>query len=224
MEDISLRALRILREVALIAAEDARVTRKLLDRFAITTELVSFRSHRDCDPLPDLRAHLLSGRDLAFVCDAGTPTIADPGEKLVRVALDCGASVRAVPGPVAALAALVLSGLPTGRFAFDGFPPRARTDRHAFFAALAHEPRTFLLYESPAYLNATLRDLVAVLGPNRPVAVAADLTRPGETVFRGPLSAALDHFRNRRHVGEVTLVIGRAETRMKDEKGPLPNA
>ncbi len=209
-EDLSLRALRVLREVALIAAEDARVTRKLLDHLAITTPVVSCRPRRDGDPLSDVLAALAQGRDVAFVCDAGTPGIADPGANLVRAALQRNAPVSAIPGPSAALLALVLSGLPTGRFAFDGFPPRARADRHAFFASLARETRTLLLYESPSHLPATLRDLCAVLGPDRPIVLAVNLTRPDETIFRGDLAAALAHVRAQRPSGEVTLVLGGA--------------
>src|SRR5205814_1006628 len=112
------------------------------------------------------------------VSDAGTPLIADPGHALVRVALRLGAAVTAAPGPVAAVAALVLSGFPAGRFVFDGFPPRTRADRHAFFTALARETRTVLLYESRAHLRATLRDLAAFLGPARSLAVVRDATKP----------------------------------------------
>ncbi|HZP84535.1 MAG TPA: 16S rRNA (cytidine(1402)-2'-O)-methyltransferase [Chthonomonadaceae bacterium] len=208
LEDISLRALRLLREVPLIAAEDARVTRKLLDHFGIGTEVVSYRSSRQPHQTETLLAALHAGRDLALVSDAGTPAIADPGASLITAAIARGIPVQPVPGPVAALSALVASGLPAGRFAFDGFPPRRRADRRAFFAALARESRTLLLYESPAYLPATLRDLLAALGRERPVAIVRDLTRSGETCFRGTLAQAVAHFRTHTPRGEYTLVIG----------------
>lgn len=208
LEDISLRALRILREVPLIAAEDARVTRKLLDHFGIGTEVVSYHPSRQPHQTDTLLASLQAGRALALVSDAGTPAIADPGASLIAAAITHGVPVQPVPGPVAALSALVASGLPAGRFAFDGFPPRCRADRRAFFAALARESRTLLLYESPAYLLATLRDLLAALGRERPIAIARDLTRPGETCFRGTLAQAICHFRAHTPRGEYTLVIG----------------
>jgi 16S rRNA (cytidine1402-2'-O)-methyltransferase len=208
LEDISLRALRILREVPLIAAEDARVTRKLLAHFGIGTEVVSYRPSRQPQQTETLLASLQAGRALALVSDAGTPAIADPGASLITAAIARGLPVQPVPGPVAALSALVASGLPVGRFAFDGFPPRRRADRRAFFVALARESRTLLLYESPAYLLATLRDLLAALGRERPIVIARDLTRPGETCFRGTLAQAACHFRTHTPRGEYTLVIG----------------
>jgi len=207
LEDITLRALRVLREADLIAAEDTRITRPLLRHFEIDTPLVSYQRLARGETVESLAARLAEGRPLALVSDAGTPGIADPGATLIRRALAQGARVVPVPGPNAALSALIVSGLPAGRFAFDGFPPRARADRRAFFESLRAERRTLLLYESPKYLLATLKDLLSVLG-DRPLAVARDLTRPTEEVYRGTLSGAIDLLRPHRLRGEFTLVVG----------------
>lgn len=215
LEDLSPRARRMLQEVDLIAAEDARVTRALLRRCGLSTPVVTCGRRRDGETEEALAARLASGQTLALVCDAGTPGISDPGTALIRLALAQDAAVVPVPGPNAALAALVVSGLPAGRFAFDGFPPRARTDRHAFFQSLRHERRTLLLYESPRFLLDTLERLLAVLG-DRPLAVARHLTKPTEEVYRGTLSDAIDHFRSRPR-GELTLVIGPADDAAEEE-------
>jgi 16S rRNA (cytidine1402-2'-O)-methyltransferase len=207
-EDISLRALRVLREAALIVAEDARVTRRLLGQFGIATETLSYQQRARPATMRMARGCLRAGKSVAFVCDAGTPGVADPGLELVHAALALGAVVSPVPGAAAALAALVTSGLPTGRFVFEGFPPRARADRAAFFAALSQETRTIALYESPAYLRATLEALSGVFGPTHPVAVARNLTRSSEAVFRGTLGEAVTHFPPRPPQGEYTLVVG----------------
>jgi 16S rRNA (cytidine1402-2'-O)-methyltransferase len=206
-DDISFRALRILREVERIAAEDARVTRRLLDYFQIAGDIVTYPARSQGEGLASLLDLLRAGRDLAYVCDAGTPGIADPGRELLLAAIRIGAGVAAVPGPVAAIAALMVSGLPAGRFAFDGFPPRARADRAAFFAGLAREPRTLLLYESPAYLPRTLADLARALGPARSLVLARDLTKRAETVFRGTLAEAAARFRSHPPRGEYALVL-----------------
>lgn len=209
LEDLSLRARRVLQEADLIAAENARVTRDLLRRCGLSTPVVSCGRRRDGETEEALVARLADGQTLALVCDAGTPGISDPGLALIRLALAQGAAVVPVPGPNAALAALVVSGLPAGRFAFDGFPPRARTDRHAFFQSLRHERRTLLLFETARFLRDTLERLLAVLG-DRPLIVARDMTKPTEEVYRGTLSGAIAHFRSRLR-GELTLVIGPAD-------------
>jgi 16S rRNA (cytidine1402-2'-O)-methyltransferase len=207
-EDISLRALRVLRESAVIVAEDTRVTRRLLAQFGITTEALSYQRRARPATTATACGCLRAGKPVAFVCDAGTPGVADPGQGLVHAALALGATVSPVPGATAAMAALVTSGLPTGRFVFEGFPPRARADRAAFFAVLSQETRTIVLYESPACLRATLETLSGVFGPTHPVAVARNLTRSSEAVFRGTLGEAVTHFHPRPPQGEYTLVVG----------------
>lgn len=212
MEDISARALQTLREVSLILAEDARITRRLLHHYAIENDVLSVRPRRDSDPEALALARLREGNDVALVVDAGTPAIADPGAKVVSAAIDRGFHVVPVPGPVAAIAALVVSGLPTGRFVFEGFPPRARADRQAFFAALAQETRTLVLYESPAYLLDTLETLAVACGGERQAALACNLTKPNERILRGSLSALLSDLRRKKLTGEFVLIAqGRKE-------------
>ena len=215
MEDISLRALRVLRESALILCENAAVSRSVAEHFGIATSLFRYGGRDAGRKNRVWLDRLLAGEDLAFVCDAGTPGIADPGPSLVRAALQHSIPVIAVPGPAAVLVALVASGLSTERFAFDGFPPRLPADRDAFFQRLAHEERTLLLYESAGLLVSTLKALCQIGRGARRVAVASRLTQPTEEWFRGTLEEAVAHFRKRRPHGEVTLVV---EGKMKSSR------
>ncbi|MDI6710759.1 MAG: 16S rRNA (cytidine(1402)-2'-O)-methyltransferase [Bacillota bacterium] len=204
LEDITLRALRVLREVDLIAAEDTRRTRKLLAHYDIPTPLVSYHAHNRESRGKELLARLRDGRSIALVSDAGTPGVSDPGAALVARAVAEGVPVVAIPGASAALTALVVSGLPTARFAFEGFLPRK--GRAKVLAELARETRTLVVFESPRRVVHTLEELLAVMGDRR-VAVARELTKKFEEVFRGTLSEALAHFREREPRGEFTLVI-----------------
>src|SRR5258706_13832333 len=167
LEDISLRALRVLKEANLIAAEDTRVTRKLLSHFDIHTPLTSFHQHSRGEKAESILARLTLGENVALVSDAGMPGISDPGSELIEMAIRESITVTPIPGPNAALAALVVSGLPTAKFCFQGFPPRTKTDRRTFFADLKDDRRTIVLYESPGRALATLNELYATLG-NRP--------------------------------------------------------
>ena len=206
LEDVTHRALRVLREVDVVCAEDTRVTRKLLSRYEIHTPLLSYHPNSAASRESEIVARLVAGASVALVSDAGTPGVSDPGERLVSAAHACGASVVPVPGPSAALAALVVSGLPTGRFAFDGFPPRNRADRRTFFEALAAERRTIVLYEAPTRVRQTLEELLLALGDRR-VAVGRELTKIHEEVFRGTLGEAVDRFGRGTARGEFTIVI-----------------
>ena len=206
LEDITLRALRILKECDLIAAEDTRVTRKLLSHFDIHTPLTSYHQHTRENRSEALIQKLKDGASVALVTDAGTPGVSDPGAELVSRAIAEGVTVIPVPGASAVLAGLAASGLPTGRFAFDGFPPRTKTDRTAFFSALLSDRRTIVLYEAPSRLLATLRELERHLG-DREIAIARELTKKFEEVFRGKLSGAINHFQAKPPRGEFTLVI-----------------
>lgn len=208
LEDISLRAANTLQRVSVIAAENPQITRRLLIACALSTqaEIVSYRPRTNRNVTASLLGRLCAGEDTALVCDAGTPGIADPGYDLTHAALAAGCRVVAVPGPTAALTALIASGQPTGRFAFDGFPPRARTDRHRFFESLKTETRTLLLYESPARLRSTLAELTHVLGENRSIVILRNVTKPDEWVFRGSLSEAREALRVVPR-GEYTLVL-----------------
>lgn len=207
LEDMSLRALRILRDSALILCENVAVSRSLAEHFGIVTSLTRYGRRASGFTNRDWLDRLLNGEDLALVCDAGTPGIADPGQSLVRAALQRSLRVIAIPGPSAALVALVASGLSTERFAFDGFPPRLHVARDAFFRCLAQEERTIVLYESAAVLVSTLAALCAGGNQVRRIAIARHLTQPGEHWFRGTLQEALAYFRKHRPRGEYTLVI-----------------
>ena len=169
--------------------------------------MLSYRPRTDADCDQTALGLLLAGESLAFVSDAGTPALVDPGQTLIAAALRAGISVVPVPGATALIAALIASGLPTGRFVFEGSPPRAHADRYQFFRNLSEETRTLVLYESPAYLRSTLTTLADVLGADRLIAVAFCLTTPAEQWFRGTLAEAITQFRKPRR-GEYVLVIG----------------
>jgi 16S rRNA (cytidine1402-2'-O)-methyltransferase len=215
LEDITLRALEVLRRVAVIAAEDTRHTRKLLSRYDIHTPLVSCHAHSSDEKMERLVDRLERGEDLAVVTDAGTPSISDPGWELVAMALKRHIRVAAIPGPSAAVAALVVSGLPTHPFAFLGFAPPKGARRRRFFESYADLPMTRILYEAPARLLKTLQDVLAYWGDRR-VAVARELTKMHEEVFRGTIREAMDHFREGVR-GEISLVVEGAPEKDRDE-------
>ncbi|MFI5314375.1 MAG: 16S rRNA (cytidine(1402)-2'-O)-methyltransferase [Myxococcota bacterium] len=202
LDDLSPRAVRVLREVELIACEDTRHTALLCQRFEIATARVSLHAHNEARRVPELLARLARGAAIALVSDAGTPLISDPGERLVRAAIAAGAALVPLPGPSALLAALVASGFATRPFAFAGFLPRRGAHRAREIAALAAFPGTLVLYEAPNRAAATLTELRAALGPRR-VALARELTKRHETILRGVLGELeLDDPR-----GELTVVI-----------------
>jgi len=208
LEDITLRALRILKSVRLIAAEDTRKTRVLLDRYAIRTPLTSYFEHNKLAKLDTVLGALGEG-DVALVSDAGMPGLSDPGYELVRAALARGAPVTVVPGVSAAVSALVVSGLPTDQFVFGGFLPRKGGERRAALEALAGERRTLVFYEAPHRVVETLADMRAVLG-ERPVCAARELTKLHEETVRGTAGEVLAHFTASEPRGEFTLVVGGA--------------
>lgn len=207
LKDITLRALEVLKSVPLIAAEDTRRTRKLLTHYQITTPVVSYFEHNRATRIPQLIQQLQHGNSLALVTDAGTPGVSDPAYKLIRAALEKGIKVEAIPGPSAALAALVSSGLPTDRFLFEGFLP-ARKGRKKRLEALRELDATLIFFESPQRLVRTLRDCFAVFG-DRPAVVARELTKIHEEVIRGTLSEVLSYFIHTPPRGECTLLIGK---------------
>lgn len=206
LNDITLRALQVLGEVDLIAAEDTRQTRKLLDHYGIKTPITSYHDHNKEQKTPVLLKHLEGGMDVALVSDAGTPGISDPGYYLIRRAIEQGVQVIPVPGPTASVAALVVSGLPTDRFIFEGFLPAKKGKRRRILSELATEERTIILYESPYRLQRTLNDILEVFGDRKMVA-ARELTKKFEEVIRGSVSELLDHFTQNRPRGEFVLVI-----------------
>ena len=190
LEDITLRALRILKEVDLIAAEDTRHTAILLRRYDIRTRTTSFHEHNERAKTPVLLARLGHGESVALVSDAGTPGISDPGYRLVQSALDAGYRVNAIPGPSAVLAALVSSGFPTESFTFLGFPPRKTAARRTWTLQLVSEPRTVIFFEAPHRLRRTLEELMPVLG-DRPIGVVKELTKVHEELVIQPIPRLL---------------------------------
>jgi 16S rRNA (cytidine1402-2'-O)-methyltransferase len=215
LEDITLRALRILQSVSLIAAEDTRVTRKLLARYDIHTPLVSYHAHNERARLETLFQSLEAG-DVALVSDAGTPGLSDPGALLVQEALARGVQVVPIPGPSALTAALAASGLPSDSFVFLGFLPPKEAARRAALQAIADAPQTLAFYEAPHRLLKTLRDILAVLG-DREIAVGRELTKLHEEIWRGVVSDAIVHYDANPPRGEITLVIAGAAPGQWDE-------
>lgn len=223
LEDITLRALRLLREADLIAAEDTRHTRKLLAHFDIHTPLTSFYQHQQFRQAPGLVRQLLEGKTVALVTDAGTPGISDPGAVLVRLAVEAGIEITPVPGPAAAIALLSVSGLDTHAFVFEGFLPIKAGRKRRVLESLAREKRTLIFYESPHRLVKTLALMLEVLG-DRPAAVGRELTKVFEEITRGTLAAAYERYQNRTVKGELTIAIagfaGELPTEPEDEAEP----
>ena len=207
LEDITLRALRVLREVGLIAAEDTRVTRKLLARHGISTRLTSFHEHTAQSKLDSLVA-TLAERDVALVSDAGMPGISDPGQALVRAAAMAGVPVVPVPGPSALSAAIAVSGLPASQITYVGFLPRRQSQRKRMLQTLSSASGVLVAFEAPHRLLRTLSTILETLG-DRQVAACREMTKIHEEVFRGSISEAIAHFSNPK--GEFTLVIAGSE-------------
>ena len=206
LEDITLRAIRILREVRLIAAEDTRRTRILLAKYGISTPLTSLYDQNEAKKSGLLIARLLKGEEVAYVSDAGTPGISDPGYILVREAVSLGIRVAPVPGASALIAALSVSGLPMDSFLFLGFLPSKSTRRRQLLISLREEKRTLIFYESPHRLLASLKDIAALLG-DREVVVSREMTKVYEEFLRGPAGDVLNGLRNGTIRGEVTLIV-----------------
>ena len=209
LEDMSPRAVRVLRESVLIAAEDTRHTGKLLKHFEIPTPLTSYFEHNKLQKIDYILSKLADG-DVAVVSDAGTPAINDPGYELVRAALAAGFDVRPVPGPSAPLAALTVSGLPTDRFLYLGYLPHKAGERRKFVGQVSNLAYTLVFLESPYRIVEALEDLLSELG-DRHICVAREMTKMFEEYWRGTISGALDHFRAQPARGEFTLVVEGAE-------------
>jgi 16S rRNA (cytidine1402-2'-O)-methyltransferase len=209
LEDITLRALRVLREVSLIATEDTRTTGQLLKHFDIRRPLVSYYEHNKVTRLERILAALAEG-DVALVSEAGTPLLSDPGYELVRAVIEQGFQVVSIPGPSALTAALPASGLPTDRFLFLGFLPRKRGDRRRFLQEVVAEKATLVFFEAPHRLRETLADMIDLLSGDRPVAVCRELTKLHEEIWRGTLAEAQQEWAQREPRGEYTLVVAGA--------------
>ncbi|NMB34560.1 MAG: 16S rRNA (cytidine(1402)-2'-O)-methyltransferase [Clostridium sp.] len=218
LEDITQRALKVLGEVDLIAAEDTRRTLKLLNYFNIKGSLTSYYEHNKIAKGNLLIERLLQGDNVALVCDAGTPGISDPGEDIVRLCIENSISVTAIPGPVAAICGLILSGLPTGRFVFEGFLPTNKRQKRERISLLKEETRTTILYEAPHKLKHTLKDLNDILG-NRNIVLARELTKRYEEVIRCSLKEAVERYNHESPRGEYILIIEGADGEtIRDEK------
>lgn len=213
--DLSPRAVEVLRTADVIACEDTRRTRQLLTAAGVAAggRLMAVHDHNEAAQVSGVLRRLAAGRRVAVVTDAGMPGISDPGERLVVAAAAAGYRVEVVPGPSAGVAALVVSGLPTGRSCFEGFLPRKGRDRARRMSEMAGERRTTVLFESPRRVQATVADLAAALGSERRVAIARELTKRFEEVWRGTLGDAVDHLAAREPLGEYVLVIDGAPER-----------
>jgi len=210
--DLSTRAIEILSEVDVIAAEDTRVTRKLLQHIGVETPMLSLHEHNEQQRIHSLLARLQSGESVALVSDAGTPLISDPGYPLVKAVREANVSVVPIPGPCAVISALSVSGLPTDKFVFEGFLPGKGAGRRARFEELLHEHRTLIFYESPHRILACLDDLAVVMGPEREVVVARELTKTFETVRSGSVAEIrewVEQDQNQQR-GEIVLLVAGA--------------
>jgi 16S rRNA (cytidine1402-2'-O)-methyltransferase len=210
LEDVTMRALRVLGECSLIAAEDTRRTRKLLSRYDLHTPLTSYYQQQQFHKAPRILDRIKSGEDVALVTDAGTPGISDPGAVLVGMAVEAGIAVVPIPGPSAVVTLLSVSGLPTDRFVFEGFLPVKSGRKRRRLEELSADPRTVILYESPHRLAKTLALLGEVFGHRR-AAVGRELTKIHEEVRRGTLAELLEHFEGRKVLGEVTIAVAGKE-------------
>lgn len=209
LEDMTFRAVRVLKEVSLIAAEDTRTSGRLLQHFGIATPLTSYFEHNKLAKLDRILAALDAG-DVALISDAGMPGISDPGYELVVAALEAGHQAVPIPGPSALTAALAASGLPTDSFVFLGFLPRRSSQRRAALRELADEPRTLVFYEAPHRVAETLDDMAAEFGGDRPVVLARELTKRFEEFWRGSLADAREHIATHEPRGEFVILVGGA--------------
>ena len=223
LADVTLRALDVLRSVAVIAAEDTRLSRRLLDRYDVATPLVSYHARSGPGRLRELLDRLRSGDDIALVTDAGTPGVSDPGEELVIAWAAEGGAVVPIPGPSAVLAAVAASGVAGPQWCFEGFLPRSGRDRRERLARIASDARGAVIYEAPGRVTATLLDLAAAAGDDRPAAVCRELTKVHEEILRGSLGSLADRARRGEIVlrGEVAIVVGALRgDRAADEATP----
>ncbi|MGL6173038.1 MAG: 16S rRNA (cytidine(1402)-2'-O)-methyltransferase [Cellulosilyticaceae bacterium] len=217
LEDITYRVVRILTEADFIAAEDTRHTKKLLNHFEIHTRLISYHEHNKMEKGPELIERLKQGQNIALVTDAGTPGISDPGEDLVKLAIEEGITVTSAPGAVAGITALIISGQDTRRFIFEGFLPTNKKEREALLEALKSETRTTLLYEAPHRLTKTLELLYKALG-DRGISITRELTKKHETVFKTTLEKAVKYYETEEPRGEYVLVLeGRCSKELQEE-------
>lgn len=218
LKDISFRVLEILKSVDVVAAEDTRNSIKLFNHFEINTPLTSYHEYNKVEKAVKLIEMLKSGQNIALITDAGTPGISDPGEVLVRMCHEEGITVTSLPGPVACIDALILSGFSTRRFVFEGFLPREKKERAEILAEIGKETRTVILYEAPHHLKGTLEDLRA-LGDDRNIALCRELTKKYEEISRKTIAEAIEYYKDNEPRGEYVLVIeGLDKAALKEEE------
>jgi 16S rRNA (cytidine1402-2'-O)-methyltransferase len=218
LEDITFRVIKTLKEVDLIAAEDTRYSRKLLNHYEINTPMTSYHEYNKIDKAKHLVEQLLAGKCIALITDAGTPAISDPGEELVKQAYDAGIEVTSLPGPCALITGLTLSGLSTRRFSFEAFLPSDKKERTKILEELINDTRTLILYEAPHRLKKTLKELYEALG-NRTITIVRELTKIHETVLRTSLAGAVVTYESSEPRGEYVLIIeGKSYKELELEK------
>ncbi len=206
LEDITLRTINVLKEVDLIAAEDTRHTLKLLNHYDIKKPLISYHEHNKITKGEKLLEKLKNGEKIALVTDAGMPGISDPGQDIIKLCIENGIQVVALPGPTAFVLALVMSGLTTDRFVFEGFLPSKGKERKDILEKLIYETRTIILYEAPHRIEALLKDLLETLG-NRKISISRELTKIHEETFRGTVEKAIEKFQTQKPKGEFVIVV-----------------
>ncbi len=217
LSDISFRCLDILKNVNLIACEDTRQTRKLMSKYKFSNNLICFNQHNSLDKIPKLIDYLKSGNSIALVSDAGLPSISDPGENLVNKVRSMELDVICIPGPCAALTALVSSGLPSSKFIFEGFLPKKKIDREKILKEINNNEKTTILYESPHRLKKLLEELEIFCGSNREIHIAKELTKRYESHFSSTIENSIKYFKDKKIVGEFTILIkGVKKTKYKN--------
>ena len=207
LSDLSSRAINILKNVSLIACEDTRQTKKIMNKFEFTNNLTSFNKHNSLNKIPRIINDLNSGKSVALVSDAGMPSICDPGEDLVCKARSLGIDIICIPGPCAAIAALVSSGMPSSKFIFEGFLPKKQSDRKKILLEISKNEKTTILFESPKRLNKLLRELKEFCGGEREIQVSRELTKKFEEHIGKNINMVLDFFEGKTIIGEITIVI-----------------
>ena len=207
LNDISYRALNILKNVSLIACEDTRQTKKIMSKFEFTNNLICFNKHNSLNKIPRIIKDLNSGKSIALVSDAGMPSICDPGEDLIKEARSCGMNIICVPGPCAALTALVSSGLPSSKFTFEGFLPKNKSEREKLLWEVSKTDKTTILFESPHRLKKLLFELKKFCGEKREILVSRELTKKFEEHIGNHIDEVINYFEDKEVLGEITLVI-----------------
>ncbi len=207
LNDLSPRALNILENVSFIACEDTRQTKKIMSKFEIKNNLISFNQHNSINKIPKIIADLKSGKSIALVSDAGMPSICDPGEDLIKKVRSSGMSIICIPGPSAILTALVTSGLPSSKFTFEGFLPKKNSERKKIFLEIANSRKTTVLFESPNRLKKLLVELREYLGGDREIQVSRELTKKFEEQIGNNIDEVIDRLEDKKILGEITLVI-----------------